>query len=278
MFGYIKPLEAQLRVCELDAYRAVYCGLCRSLSRRFGPFARFSLSYDFTFIAMLYASLQEDPPSFVPQRCPYNPIKTRPHLNDCAASDFACDTAAILLNDKFLDNGQDEPFLPSVFWRGASLLLSDPAARRAAGRLPEAADISEKMMRQQSEVELNAEASVDAACHPTATALSELLMLLPGSQQELRVLSRLGYMLGRYIYLCDAVDDLDKDLKSGNFNPLKTCETEEAGFILRGTIAEAAKAYCLLTPRHFKEVLDNIIFLGMPHEADRLLERRKRHE
>ena len=35
-----------------------------------------------------------------------------------------------------------------------------------------------------------------------------------------RILSRMGYLLGRWIYMMDAFDDLESDLKRGNYNPL----------------------------------------------------------
>ena len=34
MFGYVKPCSAQLRVCEYETYKAVYCGLCKQLGDR----------------------------------------------------------------------------------------------------------------------------------------------------------------------------------------------------------------------------------------------------
>ena len=95
MFGYIKPLEAQLRVCELEAYKAVYCGICRALSKKFGPFARLTLSYDFTFVSMLYSSLSDQPPQLSLQRCPFNPFSKRPHADRCDAIDFSCDVAIL---------------------------------------------------------------------------------------------------------------------------------------------------------------------------------------
>ena len=76
MFGYIKPLRADLRIREFDTYQAIYCGLCRSLGRLYGPFARVTLSYDFTFLAVLGLSLnKEDAPCFAPGRCPVTPLK-----------------------------------------------------------------------------------------------------------------------------------------------------------------------------------------------------------
>jgi hypothetical protein len=66
LFGYIRPLEAELRVRELECYKAVYCGVCRNLSGKFGPPARFALSYDATFAALLYASVHDESPTIVP--------------------------------------------------------------------------------------------------------------------------------------------------------------------------------------------------------------------
>ena len=53
----MRPLEGQLRVCELEAYKAVYCGLCRQLGQSFGLPARFTLSYDASFLALLGLAL-----------------------------------------------------------------------------------------------------------------------------------------------------------------------------------------------------------------------------
>ena len=46
MYGYIRPLKAELKVREYEAYHAMYCGLCRTLGRRYGFAARFLVSYD----------------------------------------------------------------------------------------------------------------------------------------------------------------------------------------------------------------------------------------
>lgn len=99
------------------------------------------------------------------------------------------------------------------------------------------------------------------------------------SDEERRILHRLGYMLGRYIYLCDAVDDLPKDLEHGGFNPLKSrTGREEQAQLLRQTIAEIGAAYALLSPKCFQGILDNIVFLGLPRQAELVLEGEHHHE
>lgn len=275
MFGYIKPLEPQLRVCELDTYKAVYCGVCRGLSKRFGPAARLTLSYDFTFIAMLYVSLGDKEPVFSPQICPVNPFKRRPHLEYCEAVEFSCDMAMLLLREKCVDNIDDSGFIKGLGWR-ALLPLAQSAAKTAYADRPKAAEIAAEMTRSQREAEAQGEsASVDTACNATASALSEIFALITQDETNARILSRLGYMLGRFIYLCDAVDDLDDDIAKENFNPLKHFQDKEKlTEIINMTLGEMGAAYALLEPKYFKEILDNIIYLGLPATAKRLLERR----
>ena len=275
MFGYIKPLEPQLKVCELDTYKAVYCGVCRGLSKKFGPIARLSLSYDFTFIAMLYASLDEQQPTFAPRYCPLNPLKKRPHLENSTAIEFSSEMAILLLHEKCLDNKLDSAFPASLGWN-MLLPLSSAAAKKVAAMNPEAAETAHNMTVAQQQAEsLGEAASVDVACDPTASALAEILGMISSDAATQRILKRLGYMLGRFIYLCDAVDDLEDDIRKGQFNPLKVNPNwDELAAILRLTMAEVGNAYALLSPRYFKEILDNIIFLGLPATAERLLERR----
>lgn len=279
MFGYIKPLEPQLKVCELDTYKAVYCGVCRGLSKRFGPAARLTLSYDFTFIAMLYAALGDDPPAFAPQRCPLNPIKKRPHLEYSSAVKFSCEMAILLLHEKCLDNKIDSSFPASLGWR-ILLPFSSSAAKQVWASQPIAAEHAHEMTLAQQQIEaLGYAATVDMSCDPTAAALSEILGMISDEPVNQRILKRLGYMLGRFIYLCDAIDDLEGDIRHDRFNPLKSRpDSDEHAAMLRLTMAEAANAYALLSPRYFKEILDNIIFLGLPATAERLLERGKNHE
>ena len=66
LFGYIKPVKQELKIKDYEAYQGVYCGLCKQLGRVYGPFYRFTLSYDFAFLAMLSMALGEEPPPVSP--------------------------------------------------------------------------------------------------------------------------------------------------------------------------------------------------------------------
>ena len=271
MFGYIRPLEAQLRVCELEEYRAVYCGLCRTLGKRFGPFARAALSFDFVFITMLAISVKGDNPTFSKHACPFFPLRKRPHLEICKEAELACDELILLLRESCNDKIADESALASLKWRAVAPLI-ELSARSAVAARPEIDALCREMTAAQAMTEADRDASVDAACHPTASAMSELLSALSDDENESRILARLGYMLGRFIYLCDAIDDLEKDREKGAFNPFILRDDKEyQRNVLQMTIAEACNAYDLLSLDYFKGILDNIVFLGLQNTAERLL-------
>ncbi len=280
LFGYIKPLEPQLKVCELDRYKAVYCGVCRGLSKKFGPLARCTLSYDFTFITMLHAALREAAPSFTAQRCPLNPFKKKPHLDYSASVEFGCEMAVLMLREKCADNVKDSSFLPYLGWSMLTPIIENVSSD-AEAKHPLASQAARELTEAQQQIEsMEPMAKIDLCCDPTATALGKIFSLISDDDTEKRILERMGYMLGRYMYLCDAVDDLDDDISKGHFNPLRNYpDDSEFEAILRFTAAEAANAYALLNIRHFKEILDNIMFMGLEAISHNLIERRRnRHE
>lgn len=53
MFGYVRPFKGEMLVKEYDAYKGVYCQLCRALGKYYGFPMRLTLSYDCTLYALL---------------------------------------------------------------------------------------------------------------------------------------------------------------------------------------------------------------------------------
>ena len=48
----------------MDRYQAYYCGLCRTLGRRYGRTGQLALSYDMAFVAILLTALYDTPTAF----------------------------------------------------------------------------------------------------------------------------------------------------------------------------------------------------------------------
>ena len=126
MFGYVRPSVQDLPEEELDRFRAMYCGLCHTLSRRYGQAARFILNYDFTYLAILLSDGTAGAQGA--GRCYTSPIKKRPFLEPTAAMELAADESVILAYWQLRDGVEDHGL-----WKGLGYRVS-AAARRGGPR------------------------------------------------------------------------------------------------------------------------------------------------
>lgn len=132
------------------------------------------------------------------------------------------------------------------------------------------------MMKMQYDAEHSEKPSVDMSAHPTALMLAAVLSAEAHDEIQKRVLYEFGYHIGRWIYLVDAADDIEKDIKSNGFNPFvnkKTGEVKSSDFIkavLNQSLARAYDAYNLLNFTDFKGILDNMMLLGFPASQNRV--------
>lgn len=193
---------------------------------------------------------------------------------------FTADVAVLLLYWKLRDNLTDEGPGRRLLAR-SGLLLWGGAYRRTAARCPGPDEAFRQMTMEQRELEARSCQNPDEAAQPTAQALSAVLSALSDDEDQRRVLSRLGYLLGRFVYLADALDDLSADQKKGRYNPfLQAGGPSHLGELqqqCRGslylTIGEVERTWQLLRVRHFAPILENILTLGLMAQADRLAEK-----
>ena len=271
MFGYIKVKKEELKIKDLEVYKAVYCSLCKKLGKSYGILSRLTLSYDFAFLSLLNISLKSGCVSFERKRCAFNPLKKCNYCKSSDELDMPSAAAMIMLYYKILDNIKDEKGLKKLGFLLLKPIFSG-AHKKAAKKYPFIEETVAEYIEGQSLAESDDNCTLDSVCDPTAKALSKLLPLCSDNHSQKRVLERLGYCLGRYIYLMDAGCDIEKDIKSGSFNVLKKYVKE--GNIKKDTVLktepqiyfcinEAAKAFELLEIKKFKPILGNIIYLGL---------------
>lgn len=275
MFGYVKPYNPELRVRELEEYKAVYCGLCKQLGRSFGVFARFTLSYDFAFLAMLKTALDSEIcPETERCACIAHPFCKRIRVRENAAMQMAARAAMISVYYKLLDDRADEGFFRRI---GAALLL--PFAKRARRRALAFADgaaadeAAAKMSAAQAQLETEKCQIPDAAAEPTANFLAAVLKDCAATAEQAAVLERFGYLLGRYVYLCDALDDLEDDRRRGRYNPFLYAGGEAAIAAKNAlflTTAELSDDFDLLELHRYEGILENIIRIGLRAEVIRI--------
>ncbi len=226
MFGYIKTHRSELKVWEDEAYKGIYCSLCKETGKRYGVLARMFLSYDATFLAMALMALNESKLCFERKRCPFNPAKKCSFCTERQKElAFAADVSVVLLYHKLNDNIKDSTFFKALLYRFVLLLIFS-SYKKAVKNAPEVAKLAEEYMKQQWQVEEKQARSIDEAAEPTAVLLSKLYSLDAQEGNEKKVRERVGYCLGRWIYMIDAFDDLEKDRKSGNYNPYLIGKTD----------------------------------------------------
>ncbi|MBO5872811.1 MAG: hypothetical protein J6Q56_01215 [Clostridia bacterium] len=268
MFGYIRACKPEMRIKEYELYKAVYCSLCKELGKSYGIFARFTLSYDFTFLALLSMSLNDSCCGLKRGVCTCNPLKKCTYLKNTDELKMPAAAAMILNYYKLVDNLRDEKGIKQIGYRLLKPIFSY-AYKKARKGYPEIEKIVSDYIKIQLDLEANNCDDIDIAAEPTAICMSKIFSMLNGDRVQKRCLERMGYSIGRYIYILDAAVDLNDDIKLSRYNPFKSYKNDSDfvnGIIkptLNISIAEAAKALELIDIKKFKNILDNLIYLGL---------------
>ncbi len=266
MFGFVKACKPELKIKEYEVYKAVYCSLCKKLGHSYGILSRFTLSYDFTFLALLNMSLRDGCDSFVQKRCAFNPLKKCNYCKDDTAIDMPAAAAMIMLYYKILDNIDDERGIKKIGYYFLKPIFSS-AHKKAAKGYPQIEIAVSEYIKEQNTLEKAGCTSIDEAADPTAKVMQKILALCSDDESQKRVLSRLGYCMGRYIYLLDAAVDLPDDIKKGSYNVLKNVDDKDiknrVTQQLYFCVNESSKAFELLDVKKYKHILGNIIYLGL---------------
>ena len=281
MLGYVRAFKPELKLRDYEIYRGVYCSLCKALGRRYSPLAQLFLSYDFALAALLRLAAADDGCAFSQSRCPYRPAKKCLRCEQTAVFDACADALIITVYYKVIDDLHDPGFLSRL---AAALLLPLVCLmhRKAAKAAPAAERAVAEAMRKQSVTERTGKAGVDAAADASGQALGALVSL-DAPQAKQPALRTLGYMIGRFVYILDAADDLERDRKTGGFNPFADAQTDSPAArkafaarvrgMLNLTQSAALDALDALQAPRFGEILENIILDGLDQSAARVLAR-----
>lgn len=236
MFGYVRPSAERLNQEEQERFATAYCGLCHTLQRRYGFFSRMILNYDLTFLAILLE--EEETCHSCERRCVIHPLRKRPCSVPSAALDTAADYSIILTWWQLRDGVTDSGFWKGMKYRILSRFLRR-AYRKARAMQP---DFDERTRRHLEDLAALERARCESLDRPADT----FAQLLAGAADRIddsvrrRVLQQMFYHLGRWIYLTDAADDLEKDIRSGSYNPLALRFSLEEGKLTQESRQELA--------------------------------------
>lgn len=213
MFGYVTIYNKELDKADLDCYQSYYCGLCRTLRRRYGLAGQITLSYDLTFVAIVLSALYEPKTELTAGRCALHPLRSRPRAAN-EFLDYAADMTVALAYYNYLDDWQDDHRHLSL--QAAKKL--EPYLAKIKADWPRQLDTIERGLTALNQLESDVSHDLDALCR----AFGELLGAVFACRDDLwrDTLEGMGRGLGGFIYLMDAYDDLLKDNKKGRYNAL----------------------------------------------------------
>jgi len=269
MFGYINPDTPYLFKKDEVLYKALYCGLCKSIGAGCGQTARTALTYDMAFTSALVHNIKGEDVKIKKERCVLHIFKRRPIAAvDATTVSLGCVNTALayfkLCDDKA--DGDKRGILRHLYKKGYKKVLK---------REPRIAEIIKRQTEEQAEVEKSGCAVIDMAAEPTAVMMQKLSEVLL-KEFSTEYTKKLFYCLGKWVYLADALDDYDKDVKKSRYNVLYNAYGEktkaqavkkgekELKFVFDMLFAEMRE--CLSNIKfHFNhDLTDNIILRGIP--------------
>jgi len=279
LFGYVSADRPELKIKEYDTYQAYYCGLCHAL-KEYSHKARILLNYDCSFLFLLMEAQRDEKPVYMQKHCMVHPLKKK-MIAGYGGADYAAAVNILLGVLSMKDHAADDRDLLS----GAGAAIYNGDYNKARARYPKTAEVIERQLKLLDEAEQRGEKEIDRAAEPFAELLAGIFEQAAEKGAE-RPMCSLGYNLGRWIYLIDAYDDFEKDVKKKRYNPFiarfgteKTDELIEcAKYNLNASATKACMAYDLLDIKKHGAILENILYSGIYKKAENILNGRKEQD
>ncbi|MCI7328882.1 MAG: DUF5685 family protein [Lachnospiraceae bacterium] len=274
MFGYVNADKKEMTDEERSTYQAYYCGLCRELKRQAGAGAQICLNYDITFLAILLSGLYEPDEVTEPFRCRLHPTKKR-FFHESEVMQYAASMNIVLSYYKLLDDYQDDHKTS----RKKIANRFEPVVKRVCEEYPRQTQAIEDFVRDLSDAEYRQEDNLTVLSALSGDMLGELFCYKEEDVWN-ESLRSMGYYLGKFIYLLDAYDDMEKDRKNHNFNPMLRAIDKDPSYdafcrqVLVSLIAECTKEFERLPILKNASILRNILYSGIWTKYDMIQARR----
>lgn len=268
MFGYVTVYKPELKIKDYDTYKGVYCTLCKTMQKEYGFLSRFLLSYDATFYVVYRMGVTKNCTKVLDSHCSFNPgKKCLKIISDKEIFEKASAITVILSYFKLLDNIEDERFYKRLVCKILKPYFKS-LCNKAKIKYQDIFNIVEKCMNEQAIVENNF-INIDSVADPTAKALGYILS--DGDVNSLNF--KVGYFLGRTVYLLDAFDDYKGDIKYNSFNPFKGANNiiDDAVFAINMSIGELTEYLKDIELYRFSSIIKNIIFYGLKSQTNKIV-------
>ena len=186
MFGYVKINKMDLTFREYEHYRGYYCGLCKYLKDNHGEISRVSLNYDITFLILILTAVYKPKSTIIEEGCITNPFKKKKKIIN-EITEYAASMNVLL------------------------------RLKSAYEKYPKKAEFIKGQLETLYNLEQENNTNIDLVSNTFGNLMAEIFAYKEDEfEKDLR---QIGFNIGKYIYLLDAYEDLEKDYKKGRYNP-----------------------------------------------------------
>lgn len=280
MFGYTFPIEHSMSSEDHAAYRAYYCDTCHQLRDGYGVMSTVIVSYEMTFASIVLNSvLPEGTIAKTPKAGKLCVLKHSDYHDDLLKK-LAAYTVLVANND-LVDDKLDNPSVKSNF----VLLWLNRSIEKAKKDFPSYDELIMKGYEILREKESSGCSDPIEMGKASAASMIWVLREMVGSDWTPE-LEEFFENLGIWVYVLDAIEDLDDDFKEKQYNPFLVNCTDfvsgkkymdqhvyEVSRILNSIVSNIQNAYLKIRPsmRANQAITDNVIYQGIPVAIRRVM-------
>ena len=276
MFGYVVMNKPEIKFKDFNMYRSFYCGLCRELKERYGLSGQITLTYDMTFVILLLSGLYEPPTKKGTTRCIVHPVRRQP-VRKNAITEYAADMNIFLTYYKCKDDWNDERSIPGLVFGK----LLENKEKKSEKLWSKKVQTIVSCLDELSELEKENATDIDRVSGCFGRLMAEIFAYREDVWEP--TLRRMGFYFGKFIYLLDAYDDVEEDVKKGNYNPFSK------DYIIKGfddrvksmlmmMMAETCREFEKLPIIKYTDILRNILYSGVWCRFENVSGKRKKEQ
>ena len=277
MFGYIRTDTPYLYIKDQTLYQALYCGVCKGIGKTCGHAARMGLSYDVTFLSALLHNLAGVDIRVETQHCLTHCIRTKKMavVDELSMQLGALNTALVYY--KYTDDIQD-----GDKGRGKRLWFAH-GFKKMKRKYPEIEKIVRENLAKQEQIEKQRLDSIDRSADATANMLRAFSVYVL-KEKSTEDTEKLFYAIGKWIYLIDALDDYDKDVKKGAYNPfvqyyrapskqtlMRSEQGKEVQYVFNALFFDIREGLSKVKFHFNRDLTDNILLRGLPKTTGEIM-------
>ena len=285
MFGYTMPIESALSEYATISFRNYYCETCHHLREEYGIITTLTVSYEMTFASLFLNSILKDGVELHYRHkrhfCVFRPSASKSELLHKLAG-----FSLLLANNSLVDDKMDNT---ASLKTNLALLGLNRGIEKAKREFPEYDEIINSGYEKLREAEAAGESDPIVAGQYSSQPMLDVFKVMMGDEFDDRMYEMFR-QIGIWVYVLDAIEDLDDDKRDGTYNPFlvnnKDFKNKKEfvksnifyiGELVGGIIGGIQSAYASLRNdiKCNLEILDNIIFEGMPFSSQRVIKGEK---